>query len=171
MNSVTGPALAAVGALAHGPLAQVRDEDLQQICHAMTSQKNGSLDVGDTWMEEVVVNQASEIVTFSRNLGTKNPIHLNRRAAIDRGYEDIVAPGGMIYGFVEDAVTSYAPKVTLREITLKFKRPLYAPARMHVECTVRERTEVGITLLLVVRQIGGGKSEVLANGTCRILER
>jgi acyl dehydratase len=171
-DSVTRHSRAAAETLARASLAHVRDEDLQKMCHAMTNLKNGTLNVDDTWMDEVIVNQASEIIAFSRNLGTNNQIHLSREAAKSRGFEDVVAPGGMIYGFIEDTVTGYAPNVTLREISLKFKRPLYAPARVHIECTVRERAEaMGITLLVVVRQIGGGTSQVLANGTCRIIER
>jgi len=128
--------------------------------------QNGSLNTETSWTHSCTVASADEIVAFAMNLRTKNRGHLDHEVAVGMGYRTIFAPGGMIYSFIEEAVTRHAPRVVLREINLKFRNPLYAPALVTVECTVTNKDRAGTTVLVKVRDESG----ILAFGTFRILE-
>ncbi len=130
------------------------------------SPQNGSLSREASWTYSRAVASADEIVAFAMSLRTKNRGHLDHEAAVRMQFRTIFAPGGMIYSFIEEAVTEHAPRVVLREINLKFRNPLHAPSLVTVECTVTDKDRTGTTILVKVRDDSG----MLAFGTCRILE-
>ncbi len=129
--------------------------------------QNGSLERETCWIYSHTVDSVDDIIAFALSLGTKNRIHLDHEAAVEMGFRTIVAPGIMLCGFVEEAITEHAPKVILREIDLKFRNPLYAPSLVTVDCTVTDKDRAGGTTVLVKIRDSSG---VLAFGTCRILE-
>lgn len=128
---------------------------------------NGSLSVETSWVHMCAVETEDEIIAAARNLRTNNRGHLDREAAVQMGFRTIFAPGGMIYSFVEEAITKHAPRVVLREINLKFRNPLYAPSFSTVTCTVTDKDRAGGTTILIKVHDSSG---ILAFGTCRILE-
>ena len=140
---------------------------MAQVLEQESNTLNGSLSVETSWVHACVVAHEEEIIVAARNLRTHNRGHLDHEVAVRMGFRTIFAPGGMIYSFVEEAVTKHAPSVMLREINLKFRNPLYAPSSPIVTCTVTDRDRAGgITILVKVRDDSG----ILAFGTCRVLE-
>ena len=125
------------------------------------------LAIGASWTKTYRIESEQEIIAFAKNLNTNNRGHLEHKAAVWMGYRTIFAPGGMIYSFVEETVTERAPSVTLREISLKYRNPLYAPSTPIITCTVTDKDRNGTTILVKIRDGSG----MLAFGTCRVLER
>lgn len=119
----------------------------------------------DCWEKEFPRLGEDDIKRFATAIGDHNPIHHSLAGAVTQGLLGIVAPGVMLIGYASSTIAEEFPCVLIREIQLKFKKPLYAGALPVVFCAMSRKRGLLMDVHIDIRN----GAEILAHGSCTLL--
>jgi acyl dehydratase len=86
----------------------------------------------------------SDVRKWCRKAGDNNTFHLDRVAATDGPFEDIVVPGMMVLDRVSGAITAVSqvadggPPILLGLTNISFHKPVYVDQEFEIECELVE---------------------------------
>lgn len=82
------------------------------------------------------VKDEKRIRRFANQIGDKNPLHHNTRAAKRAGLQGIIAPGAMLIAFISSMTAEEIPMVQVLKLQVRFVSPVYAGSQPSVLCQV-----------------------------------
>jgi 3-hydroxybutyryl-CoA dehydratase len=107
---------------------------------------------GQDYSFEATVAEA-DIDAFAVLTGDANPLHMIKKFAVDRGYENRVIHGALLAGLVSRLVGVHLPgkDCLLQELALKFVAPAYAGDRLTVKGVIDQWSEGTRAIVLRVQ--------------------
>src|SRR5215813_14240175 len=98
------------------------------------------IQVGDTATIEQIISD-NLINRFADLSGDYSPIHVNREAAVARGFQDSVAHGLISGSLVSQVIGMLLPGEfgLLHDIYLQFKKPVYTADKLIITLKVTEK--------------------------------
>ncbi|MFB6137944.1 MAG: MaoC family dehydratase [Halobacteriaceae archaeon] len=100
------------------------------------------LSVGERVAHETRVT-ADDVAAFAGATGDASPLHTERAAAEDAGFDGPVVHGALLLGVAGGALASLPGTPVLREQTATFERPAAVGDAVTAVCTLRERSRGG----------------------------
>ena len=101
--------------------------------------------------------------SFCSITGDVNPLHRDKDYAGEQGYKDRVAYGMLTASFMSTLAGVYMPgeRSLIKEMTIKFAKPVFPGDKLHVEGEVTEKNDTFNMIVLKVTVKNDNKEKVL----------
>lgn len=113
------------------------------------------------WKKSFIVKGVSK---FALSIEGWNPIHHSTIKAREAKFQDIVAPGVMVMGFISATISEMIPMAIARSLEIEFLKPLYEGLVVDVICMMKKRkisAEVKVEVY--------STDKMIAKGSCILL--
>lgn len=100
----------------------------------------------------------------------RSPLHVDRAYALERGFDDIVAHGAILNGFVSHFVGMHFPgrRALLLSADLRYSNPSFIGDEIALTAKVTQKVDAQRVIVLMVRLVNVTRGTVAATGRVQV---
>ncbi len=120
--------------------------------------------IRERWEKDFSIDREEDISDLATSVKNMSSLHHDSEEARKAGFLGIIAPVAMLTGFILSAIEEEISEAQVRQMDLKFIRPLYAGSLPTVSCRVLMQNQRFATIAVAIRN----GADIVAEGSCRL---